>query len=215
MKKIKDWEIFIREFDKSQIDFSQRNNSFYMMNPILKELNNYICSSCERIFSLYEDTIFLLKNNRILSASITARSLFEGICVLMEFLRKIRASIQKGIYKNFKNTLVKFTFASREFESGEFGSLPNVMDAIRSSEKLIKNTSMIYGILCEAVHPNWTGRVVLKINQIENDPVTLRLYLSILSLSTFLKECMHQILDFDNFINQNKRSIKRMLLDLN
>lgn len=89
------------------------------------------------------------------------------------------------------------------------------MDAIRSSEKLIKNTSMIYGILCEAVHPNWTGRVVLKINQIENDPVTLRLYLSILSLSTFLKECMHQILDFDNFINQNKRSIKRMLLDLN
>jgi hypothetical protein len=215
MDQEKAWNVFVEALETNKSALSDRDNVFYIQNPVLNELNVFMISSLERILYLYEDTIFLLKNNRILSASITARSLFEGICMLMEFQRKIKACVQKGNYKNFKVTLTNFTFASKEFESIKTGSLPNVMDAIRNSEKTIKNSLLIYGILCEAVHPNWAGRIAVKFDQMGRDPVTLRLYISIMSLSSFLKECFGQTLLFDDFMNKNKKNIKNMLLDFN
>lgn len=206
------WDNFVEELEVVKNCFSNRDLNSYADNFVLREIDNYIVSSLERIFVLYEDTVLLIGKYRILSASITARSLFEAICMLIEFYRKIQASVQRRDLETFRSTITNFSFASQEFGNEVSVSLPNVMNAVRSSDKKFKNSLIIYGVLCEAVHPNWTGRATVdNVTQIQNDPVTLRLYISIMAISSHLNGCMLETNNLDEFLGKNKKNIEKML----
>ena len=209
------WENFILDLNKNKERFNERDTFLYLSSSILSEVNRYIEQNFSRIFILYEDTIFLLEAEKLLSASITARSLFETVSMLNEFYRKIEASLKRSDLSTFRSTLSKFSFASSEFSEGDKISLPNVMDAVRTMENISPGCTKLYSVFCDAVHPNWSGRKVLKVNDHVNmDPITLRLYISILSLGKIVNLCVQRTEQYDKFMFSQRKNISKLLNDL-
>ena len=151
--------------------------------------------------------------NRILSSAMVARSGLEVLCTLIEFYRKIKASLQRQDLNNFKTTLRNFSFANLEFSENVEISPPNVMNAIRTVDKIQPLTMQIYTTLCECVHPNWSGlSVVDDSKNVNENPVTARLFLAIVNSINLLKFVFDATLDFDLFMVQNAKNYKAMLL---
>jgi hypothetical protein len=75
-------------------------------------------------------------------------------------------------------TVKRHFFASREFLEKIEGKSPHVADGIRFLDKHDPGMIKIYDILCEAVHPNWSGTAALPLLEDESSPVFLRLVLA-------------------------------------
>lgn len=178
------------------------------------DINEFLDGSILRTVSLLEDTATLLANGRLLGATATARASLETLALMLEFIRKFKASIARGDSNDLKNLTRSFIFSSLEFNKETGIKTPNVMDALRTAEKLVNGTIGAYSVLCEAVHPNWVGRSV-SIGDGDFDwskPDAQRLMIAIMLTASLTNTINTECAAFCEFIAKNKKNIRNIAL---
>ena len=167
---------------------------------------DYLVGSLYRITNLTRDTLELLEGYRPLSASMTARGVFETVGILSEFIRQINAAMSSEDIASVVKVIRNYNFASKEFEEDVSIKTPHVLDGIRKLDKKVKGVVRCYDILCEVVHPNWSGR------NIRDDDYTsvngLRLFAAIFFLSDIFENLNLYLEEFSRALN-NKGDLLR------
>ena len=193
--------------------FEDRKKNLQFQDQYLDEVNRFIDLSFNKALILYTDALSLIEANRLLSSSMIARSGLEVVCTIIEFYRKLKASLQRKDLDNFKSTLRNFSFSNLEFTKNIEVTPPNVMNAIRTVGKIKSMTLQTYSTLCETVHPNWSGLAVIDAKySLEDNPVTLRLFLAISYAVNLLDTLIEETRDFDEFLRRNMKNYKAMIL---
>ena len=116
--------------------FEDRKKNLQFQDQYLEEVNRFIDLSFNKALILYTDALSLIEANRLLSSSMIARSGLEVVCTIIEFYRKLKASLQRKDLDNFKSTLRNFSFSNLEFSKNVGVTPPNVMNAIRTVGKI-------------------------------------------------------------------------------
>lgn len=180
---------------------------------IAHDLHEYIFEILKRITQLSDDTDFLMNEERLMAATMTARGVIEAAGILIEFIRKFRSAIQRKDSDGALSVLQNFMFASMEFGDDHSVSTPHVMNGVRGLDKIVKGTASTYDVLCETVHPNWAGRVGFSSSPDDRDQANVeRIYVSIFFLSDIIGCCIDQLRSFKVLLDVERDKISNLLV---
>ena len=126
---------------------------------IERDIENYVDENLRRVSGLLEDTAFLLARDSVIGAVVTSRACLETMAMVIEFFRRFKAAVSRTDGSELKKVLCTFIFASLEFKDVLPLKSPNVMDAIRHSDRKQGGVLDAYSVLCESTHPNWSGKI--------------------------------------------------------
>jgi hypothetical protein len=177
------------------------------------EVNSFIDRSLVRISVLLDDTSALVVEDRLLGAAATARASLETMAVIVEFFRRFKSAVKIGNGDEVRRVLGAFIFASVEFSDVSGQKTPNVMDAIRNADKQQAGALRVYGILCEVVHPNWSGRLHegRDKNITWNAAAVQRLIVAISITASFADVVVREFSGFGEFVQVNRKNIKNAI----
>lgn len=178
------------------------------------DVEQYIERNFMRISSLLDDTSMLVGNGRLLGAAASARASLETMAVLVDFFRKFKSAVKKVNGDEIKKVLGSYIFASFEFSGFSLQKTPNVMDAVRNSEKMQSGMMAVYEVLCEAVHPNWSGRIQerrgLDVNW--HDATIQRIVVAVAISASFSTVLLREFNEFLEFIITNRKNLQNAIL---
>lgn len=108
-----------------------------------------------RIVDLSEVAIYLYETNKIVSAIILTRAIFETSAVLYWLHKRLKKVVETRNLGNIDEFLMKHLFGT----SDDFIPVDrfNVLTAINHVDKGVENYRQSYDSLSEFVHPNWPG----------------------------------------------------------
>ena len=116
----------------------------------------YILSALSRVILLGRRAEAMVNEKDWLSASCLLRGKIESLGMLQLFMIKYRFEDSR---EERRLALEKFYFSQRAI--GDKETSIHVNDGLRSMKKVAPETMRIYDLLCEIVHPNWLGTVVV------------------------------------------------------
>jgi hypothetical protein len=181
---------------------------------IESHIERFVKDSLFRAAQLAQDTELLLTSGRELGAASTARSVLETAGTLMYFFHKFKGAVASGDRGELRKLVSTFLLSSHEFSEEFSRKAPNVMDAIRYTDRRQKSALNAYCVLCEAVHPNWCGRVVVSASEQsdvkENNLRRLMVAISICVMTSSLMR--DDYIDFVDFMKKNRKNFKNALL---
>ena len=177
------------------------------------DVGQFVDRNLVRVASLLDDTSILMASGRILGATTTARASLETMAIVVEFFRKFKAAVKRSDGTDIKNLLGSFIFASLEFGDLSQKKTPNIMDALRSAEKRQSGILNVYGILCEAVHPNWSGRIQYSSDGSLDwrDANVQRLMLAMTIGASFSNVLQEDLLTFQEFVTNNRKNLRNAI----
>lgn len=181
---------------------------------IERDIEQFVDRNLVRVSALLDDTAVLLSDGRILGAAATSRAALETMAVVVEFFRKLQAAVKRADGGGIKSILSSFIFASFEFSEVSLQKTPNIMDAIRNAEKRQAGILPVYSILCEAVHPNWSGRIGHVLGEdIDWENATVqRLILSMAISASFSRVIDGDLRSFQEFVVKNRKNFSKAIL---
>jgi hypothetical protein len=147
----------------------------YQVSATWPVIRDYAIAVGKRLSELGQDADASLQRGRVITACMAARGMLETSGTFVDFVEKViklRDSLDKD---KLRLTVKRHFFASREFQQHLGGKSPHVADGLRCLDKQSTGTLKIYDILCEAVHPNWSGTAGLSLLGDETSPVYQRL----------------------------------------
>lgn len=179
-----------------------------------RDIEKFVDRNTARITALLDDTTLLLSGGRLLGAAATARAGLETVAIVVEFFRRLKASIQRSNGDDIRGILSSFIFASFEFSDVSQQKTPNIMDAIRSAEKRQTGLLRVYSILCETVHPNWSGRIHYAESGIVDwsDATVQRLMVAIAISASFGSVLEGELRSFQEFVSANRKNFRNAIL---
>ncbi|WP_152614053.1 MULTISPECIES: hypothetical protein [unclassified Leisingera] len=178
------------------------------------DVEQYVERNLMRVSALLDDTAVLVGDGRLLGAAASARAGLETMAVLADFFRKFKSAVKRVDGDEIKRVLSSYIFASLEFSGLSQQKTPNVMDAVRNSEKMQNGMMAVYGVLCEAVHPNWSGRIQ-ESNDVEVNwysATAQRLVVAISISASFSTVLIGDLEEFFRFTRTNRRNLQNAIL---
>lgn len=129
-----------------------------------KHAVQFIVSCRERGQHLANKSLRLLEEGDWLIAAMNARGLIETAGIFKLFISKYDWRASRA---DRKKLVEKFMFASKAFT--DQSRTVHVNDGLRQLSVEFSDVDRIYGILCEAVHPNWLGVRRFFVSNIETE----------------------------------------------
>jgi hypothetical protein len=166
---------FLETFSQVHISIEALEKLNYKFSATGQLIRDYSLVVAKRVAELGDDADQTLQRGRVITACMAARGILESVGTYVDFVDKIVKFRESADKEKLRATVKKHFFASREFLEQLEGKPPHVADGIRFLDKHGPGTTKIYDILCEAVHPNWSGTGALPLLEDESSPVFLRL----------------------------------------
>jgi hypothetical protein len=167
-----------------------------------------------RAAQLTSDTELLLSEDRLLGAAASSRSALETSAMLSLFFGKFKVAVSSGRKVELRRLISAFVLSSHEFSEDFAIKAPNVMDAVRFVDKEQKGIFSAYCVLCEFVHPNWSGRSFSLLPN-RNDRAELnsrRLVVAATIAATATVSVIEHYTDFAGYIKGNRKNLQNTLL---
>jgi hypothetical protein len=167
-----------------------------------------------RAAQLTSDTDLLLGEDRLLGAAASSRSALETSATLSLFFNRFKLAVSSGQKEDLRRIIATFVLSSHEF-SEEFAiKAPNVMDAVRFIDKERRGVFSAYCVLCEFVHPNWSGRSFSLVpNRTNGAELNLRrLVVAATIAATETALVIGHYMDFVAYIKSNRKNLHNTLL---
>jgi hypothetical protein len=178
------------------------------------DVEQYVERNILRASALLDDTALLVNGERLLGAAASMRASLETIVVLVDFFRRFKSAVKRVDGGEIKRVLGSYIFASLEFSEVSQQKTPNVMDAIRAADKRRNGMIAVYSILCETVHPNWSGRIqegsATDINWY--GATVQRLIVAMAISASFSTILVRDLDDFSGFVRSNRKNVRNAIL---
>lgn len=172
-------------------------------DPVERRIRLYLFHVVDRICSILDDLLLVVRNDRPIATAMCARGIIETSGVLLEFQRKFCSAMDRSDFVLALSVFKNFVFASREFGVDYSLSTPHVLNGIRTLDGVHPGIERAYDILCEVVHPNWASRGDSAIS-VERTVVAALVVVDVFRLSI---DCF---LLMDDFLQKNRLNLRKI-----
>jgi hypothetical protein len=162
----------------------------YQKSATWPVIRDYAVAVAKRLNELGEDADTSLQRGRVITACMAARGIMETSGTFVDFVEKVTKLRESNDKDKLRLTVKRHFFASKEFQQHLEGKSPHVADGLRCLDKQHPGVIRIYDVLCEAVHPNWSGTAALSSLGDETSPVYLRLAFAVYASEVAAKLCV-------------------------
>lgn len=135
----------------------------------------YLQAALYRSTDISKETLSLWKETKPVTAVILARSLMETVAAVYWLVTRVEKKIVLKNFSGIDEDVMRLSFNNMIPDELLPVKTINVMDCIRSLDKLVPGFNKVYGILSEASHPNHLG-TLYSYSKIDKETRAIKLF---------------------------------------